>query len=82
MYIAALVSWAIALIEYALQDPANRMGSTAISLPQLRIVQEAIALLVFVPFSVRYMRQPIKLDYLWSSLCVVGALYFMFRSPS
>ena len=79
-YIAALASWAIALFEYLLQVPANRSGYTALSLPQLKILQEAIALMVFVPFSVWYMKQPIKLDYLWASLCIVGALYFMFRS--
>ena len=79
-FIAALASWAIALFEYLLQVPANRAGYTTLSLPQLKILQEAIALIVFVPFSVWYMKQPIKLDYLWASLCVVGALYFMFRS--
>ena len=81
-YIAALASWAIALFEYFLQVPANRLGYTAYSLPQLKILQEAIALAVFVPFAVLYMKQPIKLDYLWASLCVVGALYFMFRGQS
>lgn len=78
-YIAALVSWGIAIFEYAIQVPANRLGYTALSLPQLKILQEAIALLVFVPFAVLYMKQPIKLDYLWAALCVMGALYFMFR---
>ena len=79
-YIAALASWAIALFEYAIQVPANRLGYTALSLSQLKILQEAIALLVFVPFAIFYMKQPIKLDYLWASLCVMGALYFMFRA--
>lgn len=78
-YVAALASWGIALFEYLLQVPANRIGYTAMSLPQLKILQEAIALTVFVPFAVLYMKQPIKLDYLWASLCVLGALYFMFR---
>ena len=78
-YIAALVSWGIALFEYLLQVPANRIGYTTISLPQLKILQEAITLTVFVPFAVLYMKQPVKLDYLWASLCVMGAVYFMFR---
>ena len=76
---AALVSWGIALFEYLLQVPANRIGYTALSLPQLKILQEAITLVVFVPFAVLYMRQPVKLDYLWSGLCVMGAVYFAFR---
>lgn len=79
-YIAALASWGIAVLEYAVQVPANRLGYTVMSLPQLKMLQEAIALAVFVPFAVFYMKQPIKLDYLWASLCVMGALYFMFRS--
>jgi uncharacterized protein (DUF486 family) len=78
-YFAALVSWAIALFEYLLQVPANRIGYTVLTLPQLKIVQEAITLAVFVPFAVLYMRQPVKLDYLWSALCVMGAVYFAFR---
>lgn len=78
-YVAALISWGIALFEYLIQVPANRIGYTGMSLPQLKILQEAIALLVFVPFAVLYMKQPVKLDYLWASLCVMGALYFMFR---
>ena len=78
-YIAALVSWGIALFEYLLQVPANRIGHTALTLPQLKIVQEVISLSVFVPFLLYYMRQPIKLDYLWASLCMLGAVYFMFR---
>ena len=80
--IAALASWGIALFEYLLQVPANRAGYTAMTLPQLKILQEAIALAVFVPFAILYMKQPIKLDYLWASLCVMGALYFMFRGQS
>jgi hypothetical protein len=78
-YFAALVSWGIALFEYLLQVPANRIGYTTFSLPQLKILQEAITLVVFVPFAVLYMRQPVKLDYLWSALCVMGAVYFAFR---
>ncbi|MCC6245570.1 MAG: DMT family protein [Gemmatimonadaceae bacterium] len=78
-YVAALVSWGIALLEYLIQVPANRIGYTTMSLAQLKMLQEAIALTVFVPFAVLYMKQPIKLDYLWASLCVMGALYFMFR---
>jgi uncharacterized protein (DUF486 family) len=80
-YVAALVSWGIALFEYLLQVPANRIGYTAFSLGQLKILQEVITLLVFVPFAVLYMRQPIKLDYLWAAFCLVGAVYFVFRSP-
>ena len=78
-YIAALVSWGIALFEYLLQVPANRMGYTTLNLAQLKILQEVITLGVFVPFAVLYMRQSLKWDYLWASLCVVGAVYFMFR---
>ncbi len=78
-YVAALVSWGIALFEYLLQVPANRIGHTVMTLPQLKILQEVIALTVFVPFVVYYMRQPLKLDYLWASLCMLGAVYFMFR---
>jgi uncharacterized protein (DUF486 family) len=81
-YLAALASWGIALFEYLLQVPANRIGYTALSLSQLKILQEVITLLVFAPFAVLYMRQPLKLDYLWAALCVVGAVYFVFRSPS
>ena len=77
--VAALASWGIALFEYLLQVPANRIGYTTLSLPQLKILQEAITLAVFVPFAVLYMRQPVKLDYLWSALCVMGAVYFAFR---
>lgn len=78
-YIAALVSWGIALFEYLLQVPANRIGYTAMTLPQLKILQEVITLSVFVPFVIFYMRQPLKWDYLWAGLCMVGAVYFMFR---
>jgi len=78
-WIAALASWGIALFEYLLQVPANRIGYTQLSLPQLKIMQEAITLIVFVPFALIYMKQPIKLDYLWASLCIVGAVYFVFR---
>ena len=77
--VAALVSWGIALFEYLLQVPANRIGFTQLSLGQLKIMQEAITLSVFVPFAVFYMKQPLKLDYLWASLCIVGAVYFVFR---
>src|SRR4051812_26868723 len=78
-WIAALASWGIALFEYLLQVPANRIGYTALTLPQLKIIQEVVTLSIFVPFVVFYMRQPIKLDYLWASLCMLGAVYFMFR---
>jgi uncharacterized protein len=80
-YVAAVVSWSIALFEYLLQVPANRIGYSTMSLAQLKIIQEVITLLVFAPFAVLYMRQPIKLDYLWAALCLVGAVYFVFRSP-
>jgi uncharacterized protein (DUF486 family) len=76
---AATASWGIALFEYLLQVPANRIGYTALSLPQLKIMQEAITLVVFVPFAILYMKQPVKLDYLWASLCIMGAVYFVFR---
>ncbi|HXZ85159.1 MAG TPA: DMT family protein [Myxococcota bacterium] len=79
-WVAALASWSIALFEYLLQVPANRIGYTALSLPQLKIMQEVITLLVFVPFSMLYMQNPVKLDFLWSGLCMLGAVYFMFRS--
>lgn len=78
--VAALVSWGIALFEYLLQVPANRIGYTQLSLPQLKILQEVITLAVFVPFSILYMRQGLKLDFLWAALCLVGAVYFTFRS--
>lgn len=79
-WIAALVSWGIALFEYLLQVPANRIGYTEMSLAQLKILQEAITLTVFVPFAMIYMHQPFKLDYVWAGLCLVGAVYFIFRS--
>jgi hypothetical protein len=79
-WIAALVSWGIALFEYLLQVPANRIGYTALSLGQLKIIQEVITLAVFVPFVVLYMREPLRLDYLWAGLCIVGAVYFIFRA--
>ena len=79
-YLAALVSWGIALFEYLLQVPANRIGYTTMSLSQLKIIQEVITLVVFAPFAILYMRQPLKLDYLWAALCLVGAVYFVFRS--
>ena len=79
-YIAAIASWGIALFEYLLQVPANRIGYTQLSLAQLKITQEVITLSVFVPFAVFYMHEPIKLDYLWAGLCLSGAVYFIFRS--
>ena len=79
-YIAALLSWGIALFEYLLQVPANRIGYTQLSVSQLKILQEVITLSVFAPFAVLYMREPLKFDYLWSGLCLLGAVYFMFRS--
>ena len=77
--VAALISWGIALFEYLLQVPANRIGYTVLTLPQLKILQEVITLTVFVPFVMLYMRQPLKLDYLWAALCMLGAVYFVFR---
>lgn len=79
-WIAALVSWGIAFFEYLLQVPANRIGFGHFTLPQLKILQEVITLAVFVPFAVLYMNQPVKLDYLWAALCMLGAVYFIFRS--
>lgn len=79
-WVAALVSWGIALFEYLLQVPANRIGHTQYSLAQLKIMQEAITLSVFVPFAMLYMDQPFKTDYIWAALCLVGAVYFIFRS--
>jgi uncharacterized protein (DUF486 family) len=78
-WIAALASWGIALFEYLLQVPANRIGYAQLNLPQLKILQEVITLTVFVPFALLYMKQPLKLDYLWASLCILGAVYFVFR---
>jgi hypothetical protein len=79
-YIAALVSWGIALFEYLIQVPANRIGYTELSLGQLKILQEVITLAVFVPFAVLYMNQPLKMDYLYAGLCLMGAVYFIFRT--
>jgi len=81
-YIAVLVSWSIALLEYAFMIPANRLGATELSLSQLKILQEAITLTVFVPFAALYMRQPPRLDFLWAGLCIVGAVFFMFRGSN
>ena len=82
-WIAALVSWGIALFEYLLQVPANRIGyAGGVSLAQLKILQEVITLAVFVPFAVLYMREPVRLDYLWAALCLLGAVYFMFRGAA
>jgi len=78
--IAAVVSWGIAFFEYMFQVPANRIGSTAMTLPQLKILQEVITLSVFVPFAIFYMGQPLKLDYLWAALCICGAVFFIFRA--
>lgn len=77
-YVAALVSWSIALFEYLFQVPANRIGFTALQLGQLKVLQEVITLGVFVPFAVLYMNQPVKLNYLWAALCLCGAVYFVF----
>jgi uncharacterized protein (DUF486 family) len=77
--IAALASWGIALFEYLVQVPANRIGYTTMSLGQLKVMQEVITLAVFVPFALFYMKQPLKLDYLWAGLCMLGAVYFIFR---
>jgi uncharacterized protein len=79
-YVAALASWGIALVEYLFQVPGNRIGYSIMSLPQLKILQEVVTLLVFVPFVVLYMKQGLKLDYLWAALCLVAAVYFVFRS--
>ena len=81
LWMAVMASWGIAFFEYWLAVPANRIGYTALSLPQLKILQEVITLTVFVPFVVFYMDQPLKLDYLWAALCILGAVYFIFRSP-
>lgn len=79
-YIAALASWLIALFEYIIMVPANRIGFQVYSLPQLKIIQEVITLTVFIPFAVYYMNQPFKWDYVWAALCMMGAVYFMFRN--
>jgi len=78
--IAALISWGIAFFEYMLQVPANRIGYTVLSVAQLKILQEVITLTVFVPFALLYLKEPLKLDYLWAALCMMGAVYFMFRA--
>lgn len=77
--IAALISWGIALLEYMFQVPANRIGYTVLNVGQLKVMQEVITLTVFIPFSVMYLKEPLKLDYLWAGLCLMGAVYFMFR---
>ena len=78
--VAALVSWGIAFFEYMLQVPGNRIGYTVLSVGQLKLIQEVITLAVFVPFAVYYLKEPLKLDYLWAALCILGAVYFVFRS--
>lgn len=80
LWMAILVSWSIAFFEYALQVPANRIGHTMLSVGQLKVIQEVITLTVFVPFALLYLREPIKLDYLWAAICLCGAVYFVFRS--
>ena len=80
LIVAILVSWGIALFEYMLQVPGNRIGNTVLDLSQLKIIQEVITLTVFVPFAVLYMKQPVKLDFLWAGLCIMGAVYFVFRA--
>lgn len=77
--VAALISWGIALFEYLLQVPANRIGHTVMNVGQLKILQEVITISVFVPFAVFYLKEPLKLDYLWAGLCLLGAVFFMFR---
>lgn len=77
--VAALISWGIALFEYLLQVPANRIGYTVMSAGQLKILQEIITLIVFVPFAYYYLREPLKLDYLWAALCILGAVFFIFK---
>ena len=79
-WIAAAASWGIAFFEYVLQVPANRIGYTKMDLSQLKILQEAITLTVFVPFAFFYMKQPLRMDYLWAALCICGAVYFIFRA--
>ena len=82
LWIAIAVSWGIAFFEYVLQVPANRIGSDYYSLPQLKIIQEVITMIVFAGFTTMYMKQPLKLDYLWAGFCLIGAVYFIFRSPT
>lgn len=79
-YVAALISWGIALLEYLIQVPANRIGYSSLSLGQLKVLQEVITLAVFIPFALLYMQQPLKLDYLWAGVCLLGAVYFIFRN--
>ena len=79
LFIAALISWSVAFFEYLFQVPANRIGYTVLTVGQLKIIQEVITLSIFVPFAIFYFKEPIKLDYLWAGLCMVGAVYFMFR---
>ena len=81
-YVAALFAWGVAFFEYQFQVPANRIGFTALTLPQLKILQEAISLIVFVPFSIVYMRAPIGADYFLACLCILGAVFFLFRSAA
>ena len=78
-YVVAVASWSVALLEYLFMIPANRIGNTAYSVAQLKVLQEVISLTLFIPFSVLYLQQPMKLDFVWSSRCMVGAVYFMFR---
>lgn len=78
-YVAAIFSWCVALFEYLIQVPANRIGSASLTTPQLKMMQEVITLSVFVPFSIFYMREQVKRDFLWAGLCLLGAVYFMFR---
>jgi uncharacterized protein (DUF486 family) len=79
-YLVALVAWGVAFFEYQFQVPANRIGYTTLTLPQLKILQESISLLIFVPFSILYMRSPVSWDYFWASLCILAAVFFIFRS--
>ena len=81
-YVAALASWGIALFEYLIQVPANRIGYTQLTLSQLKILQEVITLSVFVPFSILYMRQPIRMDFVWAAMCLCGAVFFIFRGAA
>ena len=81
-FVAAIISWGIALFEYLLQVPANRIGYSVLSLGQLKMLQEVITLSVFVPFALLYMKEPLRLDYLWAALCLLGAVYFIFRAPA
>jgi uncharacterized protein (DUF486 family) len=79
-YLVAVIAWGVAFFEYQFQVPANRIGFTAMTLPQLKILQESISLLIFIPFSIFYMRAPVNSDYLYASLCILGAVFFVFRS--